>query len=169
MRTREEATSSGNETMLKPIPIVAVGLAALTPAIIAFQNAPVDALELKGMVENMGYTTKLLNEEKGKEKFEFSITRPDFNVPVGAEVAPSKNYVWFTVFLGTPPKSIDRHTELLRKNNAIQPSFFYITDKGNLMMAVPVDNRGITPAIVKRVTDKLADDVSKTASVWQEK
>jgi hypothetical protein len=35
------------------------------------------------------------------------------------------------------------------------------------MMAVAVENRGITAAILRRHIDKIVADVSKTSDIWQ--
>lgn len=121
--------------------------------------------ELKSMVEGLGYETKVLNSEAGKEKYEFTIKLTDFNVPMGAEISPSGNYVWLTVFLGAM-KPAHPFEELLRANGDIQPSFFYITKSGNLMMAVAIDNRQVTAAVLKRNVDKISADVSKTSKTW---
>lgn len=145
----------------------AVGPALLVSALVTQSSDQMETMQLKTLVEGMGYETKMINSEKGKEKFEFTIKTDSHNIPIGGEVSPSKNYIWFTVFLGESAKSQSRHTELLRENAKIQPNFFYITSTGNLMLACATDNRGITAAVVKRITDKLAGDVSKTASIWQ--
>jgi hypothetical protein len=152
--------------IMKVLPILALGAAALTP-VVFLQATVLEPADLQKIVEGMGYTTKMLNEEKGKEKFEFTIKAEGFDVPIAAEVSPSKNYVWFTVLLGKATEDGAKNTALIKENFKIQPDFFYATEKGNLMMGIAVDNRGVNAAVVKRVTDKLAEDVSKTSKVWQ--
>lgn len=134
-------------------------------AIAAPAQDKVTAAELKTLIEGLGYETKVLNSEEGKEKYEFTIKTADFNVPLGAEISPSKNYIWLTVFLGVS-KPTHSFEELLKANGDIQPSFFYITKKGNLMMAVAIDNRQVTSAILKRNVDKISADVSSTSKTW---
>lgn len=125
-----------------------------------------DAAGLKTMVAGLGYEVKDLNTEVGKEKYEFAVKKKSFNIPIGTELSNSKNYVWLTVFLG-PNSPTKPHEDLLKANYSIQPSFFYITTKGNLMMAEAIDNRDITPAILRRVIDKLSDDVDANSALWQ--
>lgn len=129
--------------------------------------AALDPNGLKAMVEGLGYEVKVMNTEPGKEKFEIPTKTANFNVPVAAEISPSKNYIWLTVNLGTnsPTK---KHEQLLKENANIQPSFFYITSKGSLMMAQPLDNRELTPAIMKRCLDKIVNDVDKTSASWKD-
>lgn len=158
--------SPSRYSYMKPLAIALAGVALITPLLIP-QTEPLDAPALKALIDGLGYPTKNLSEEKGKEKYEFQIKTGGFNVPIAGEISASKNYIWFTVFLGEPPKDAGRHTALLKENQRVQPNFFYITEKGSLMLAVAVDNRGVTPAIVRRVTDKLSTDVGKTSSIWQ--
>ncbi|MBX3110739.1 MAG: hypothetical protein KF857_01915 [Fimbriimonadaceae bacterium] len=133
----------------------------------AEQSPALDIAGLKTMVQGLGYETKDINKEPGKEKFEFVTKSANFNVPIGVEISPSKNYVWLTVFLGanSPTK---KHEALLKENANIQPSFFYITSSGNLMMAEAMDNRGITAPIMKRCVEKLIKDVDRTSTSWKD-
>lgn len=149
--------------MLTILAAGAVTLSALFPV----QASVLEAADLKTMIEGMGYEVKVLNEEKGNEKYEFVITKNSFDVPIAAEVSKSKNYVWFTAFLGKATDKHEKNTSLLKENFKIQPDFFYITEKGNLMLGIAVDNRGINSAVIRRVTDKMSEDVTKTAPLWQ--
>ncbi len=145
----------------------------LLPASGNAQNCgPIDALQLKEMLIQLGYPVKELNKEAGKEKYEVPHKTTDLNVPIGYEISPSTNFIWLTVFLG-PAKTDAAGSEmalaLMRQNAKIQPCFFYITDKGNLMMGLAVENRGLTNAVMRRHTDKLLADVGSTTSIWQKK
>jgi len=127
-----------------------------------------EAAGLKSIVEGLGYETKALNAEVGKEKYEFSVKVPDFNVPISAEISSSTNYIWLTVFLGVSKPTLS-FEDLLRKNSEIQPSQFYITAKGNLMLAIAIDNRQVNAAVLRRNVDKIAEDVSGTSKLWSGK
>lgn len=151
---------------MKPLPILAVTLAVAGIPFMLPQDEQVDALQLKKMVEGLGYTTKFLSEDKGKEKFEFPTKTDGFDVPIAGELSASKNYIWLTVFLGPAGDDTAKHSALLKANQRVQPNFFYITDKNNLMLGIAVDNRSLNPAALKRIVDKLSADVGKTADVW---
>ncbi len=125
------------------------------------------AATLKNMLSGMGYELKTLNAEEGKEKYEIPLKSANLNIPVAAELSPSGNYIWFTVNLGMN-SSTKKHEELLKENFNIQPTFFYITAKGNLMAAEAVDNRAVSASVFKRVLDKIVLDVDKTSKVWQD-
>jgi len=124
--------------------------------------------QLKEKLIQLGNEVKDLNSTEGKEKYEVKFTTPTLDVPVAFELSASKNFVWLTVFLGTPRADTSvMNAELLKQNFSIQPCQFYITSKGNLMMGLAIENRGLTNAIIKRHSDKLVADVASTASFWQ--
>ena len=153
---------------LLQILMITLGLCILSFTIQAQTCDPIDAKQLKTILEQLGYTVKDLVTTPGAEKYEVKTKTASFDVPVGYEISPSTNFIWLTVFLG--PAKADtslKNSALLRQNSAIQPCFFYITAKGNLMMGVAVENRGVTNAILRRHTEKLIADVSSTATYWQ--
>jgi len=129
-----------------------------------------DAASMKALVSGLGYELKTLNAEEGKEKYEFTITKGGLDIPVAAEISASTNYVWFTIFFGEGPSAAEakgpKMHALLNWNFKVQPCQFYITDKGNLMLAVAVDNRGINAAVMRRVIDKLIDDAVRSKDAW---
>ncbi len=148
------------------------GLVAVTcaiPVLIGFAEPDqLDYPKLKTMISNLGYTVKDIGTEVGKEKAQIDVKTDAFNIPVGAEISPSKNYVWLTVHLGSNPTG-DQFKALLRQNGSVQPSFFYLTKDDRLMLAHPIDNRSITPDVMKRVVDKVVKDVGNTSKDWQAK
>lgn len=123
------------------------------------------AEELKTMLSNMGHELSQINKEPGKEKWTFTIKTKSFNVPMGAELSPSKQFIWLTVNLGALNDKHDAK-ELLRLSGRTQPTQVYLSSKDALMMAFPVDNRSITPAILKMRIEKLTSDVDTSSTVW---
>jgi hypothetical protein len=120
------------------------------------------------MLVQLGYTVKDLATEPGKEKYEVVHIKDGYNVPVGYELSASTNYIWLTVFLGPAKTEVNAsQMELLKQNFSIQPCQFYITAKGNLMMGLAPENRGITNAILRRHTEKIVADVAGKVSYWQ--
>ncbi|MBS1714299.1 MAG: hypothetical protein JST30_08165 [Armatimonadetes bacterium] len=118
---------------------------------------------LKKSLSDLGYETKDLNEKK----VEIKITKNGFDVPIAAEISPSTNYIWLTVFLGTDVTDA-KAGKLIRRNFKVQPSQFYVTEKGSLMMAIPVENRSMSNAVLRRALDKLSDDVVSTNEDWKD-
>lgn len=143
----------------------------LTPINLVAQGSTnqIDGPKLKEMIVNIGYETRDLNSEKGKEKYEFTLKKGGLNIPVGAEISPSKNYIWLTVFLGDSKELSDlpgRSVNLLKQNFKVQPSLFYITEKGNLMIAMAIDNRSVDPPVLRRCLEKVTDDVVSSQALW---
>ena len=126
------------------------------------------AAQLRAMLVQLGYTVKDNNTTPGSEKYEVDNTTTTLNVPVAYELSASKNFIWLTVNLGPPSADTSvMNAALLKQNFKIQPCQFYITGKGNLMMGMAVENRGVTNAILRRHTDKIIADVSSTTAFWQ--
>jgi len=131
----------------------------------AGQSQQLDAKQLRSTLSQLGYEIKDLNTEAGKEKYEVKVTREGFDVYVAYEVSPSKNYIWLTVLLGDTP-SESKSLAMLKQNSVIQPSMFYVSSTNKLMMGLPVDNRGLTNAILRQRTDSICEDVVDTSDLW---
>lgn len=129
-----------------------------------------DAAGLKAMTEGLGYELRPLSQEVGKEKWEFKVTQGDLDIPIGIELSGSKNYVWLSVLVAPGVQAASLKPEgtwaILRQNANIQPSQFYASSKDNLLIALAVENRALTPAMLRRAIDKLAADVVSTQPVW---
>ena len=128
---------------------------------------PIDQTKLKELLVQLGYAPKDIISTPGKEKYEIKLNRGGLDVPMGLEISASTNYIWLTVFLGKAPADSSKYFKLLKQNSKIQPALFYVTDSGNLMMGLPVDNRGINNALLKRYTEFIAGKVADTKDGWQ--
>lgn len=155
--------------MSKTIAIAVAGLGILGTSLVNQSAEPLDHAALKTMINGLGFETTDLVKDAGKEKYQFTLKTQALNIPVGAEISPSKNYIWFTVSLGPHPTEPSKHLDLLKQNGKMQPCQFYVTTSGNLMMAVAIDNRGVTASHMKRVVEKLKDDVDASSSIWLKK
>lgn len=133
------------------------------------EGKALEPTELKAMVTNLGYTTSDLVTDPAKLKFQFTVTRDGLDIPIAAEIAPSKRFIWLTAFLGESAKMTNfdsKATKLLQANATVQPTQFYLTTKGNVMIGLPIENRDLTPAMLRGRIDKLAGDVGSTQSSW---
>lgn len=162
------------KTILSCSVLLALVAAMAAPGVAGLQSddKALDGPALRGVLENMGYSLKELNKEAGKEKFEFMIAKDGYDVYIAAEVSPSKRFVWLTSFLGETAKISDfdsKASKFLNRNTSIQPTQFYITDRGNLMIAIATDNRDLNPAVIRHRVEKLAGDVSATSDLWANK
>ncbi len=130
-------------------------------------SSAIDIAKLRSMVDNLGYATKSLGDDGAK--FEFTVKKGTLDVPIAGEVSASKRFVWLTCFLGkvSEVKGFDSKTgKFLERVFKVQPSHFYVTDKGNLMLGLAIDNRGITPAILRHRIDKIAADTDSSLDLW---
>jgi len=157
------------KAVLSVLAICGLAAAVMIPSPVRAQSSQLTGPAVNDMVKNMGYTTKVLEAAEGKEKYEFLITRDGFDVPIAFEVSASKNYLWLTVFLGKTTDLKDYASiapKLLKSNHDIQPSFFYVTSKENLMLGIALENRGIDAAVLRRCIDKIAKDTTSTSKLW---
>ncbi|MDQ2986550.1 MAG: hypothetical protein M3R13_07495 [Armatimonadota bacterium] len=133
----------------------------------ANQSQQVDRKQLRDMLVQLGYEVKDLVTEVGKEKYAVTITKDGLDIPIGYEISPSSTYIWLTVNLGQPPaESSAKNLALLKQNTKIQPTFFYVTDAGRLMVGLPIDNRGVTNAILRQRSESIVDSVVRTKDIW---
>lgn len=133
------------------------------------EEKPLDSQELKSMIVNLGYAAKDLGTDPAKPKFELTITQGGFDIPIAAEVTASKRFIWLTAFLGEKSKMADfdaRASKFLDSNYSIQPTQWYTTSKGNLMIGIAIENRNVTPAHLKWRIEKIAGDVVNTKDLW---
>ncbi|MBX3113874.1 MAG: hypothetical protein KF836_04845 [Fimbriimonadaceae bacterium] len=145
--------------------LVAVGSVAFNAMGAQTDVDRLDAAELKKLFVDLGHEVKDLNTEVGKEKFSITITTGGFNVPIGVEIAPSKNYIWLTANVGKAD-SATKYEGMVKQNSKIQPTFFYVTDNDNVMVGLPVENHDVTPVWMKKCLEKISNDVANTSSVW---
>jgi hypothetical protein len=128
---------------------------------------PINQTRLKEILVQLGHTIKDIVTTPGKEKYEIKVNKGGLDIPMGLEISPSTNYIWVTVFLGKAPADSSKYFQFIKQNSKIQPALFYVTDAGNLMMGLPVDNRGMNNALLKRYTEFIAGKVADTKDAWQ--
>lgn len=129
---------------------------------------PINQARLREILVQLGYTVKDLVTTPGKEKFEVKTTQGGLDVPIGYEISPSTKYVWLTVNLGPAPAETSiLNSSFIKQNAKIQPSMFYVTEAGNLMIGLAVDNRGLDNALLRRYTDFITTKVVDTKAYWQ--
>ena len=130
---------------------------------------PITSTKLKEFLTQMGFAVKNINEAGKADKFEIKNATNGLDIPTSYEISASTNYIWITVFLGKAQSDSSINNNLLRQNAVIQPCFFYFSAKGNLMMGLPVENRAVTTAVLKRCNDFLSNRVGDTKSYWGSK
>lgn len=151
-----------SRSLIFGLPLAAGLLFAVAPS---FQETKLDHAKLKTLVSGLGYEVKDLSESK----LEFTVKTEGLNIPLGAEISPSGRYIWLTAFLGPsgPGTELDKVSgQLLRANGKVQPTFFYVTSKDNLMAAFATENRNVEASHLKLAIDKLSKDLDSTRDIW---
>lgn len=129
-------------------------------------DAKIDDAGLKTMLTNLGYEVK----EPGTNTFEVSMSTAGLNIPTRAFISKSKTKLWLSVALmqkeGVAKLTRDDLQTILEKNVDVGPCHFMI-ENGWLKLKMALDNRGITPAVLRSELDYLAARVGDSKSVWQ--
>lgn len=132
------------------------------------QDSQITRPRLREILVELGYTVTDIVKDEGKEKFSVNFLKNELNIPVGFEISPSNSYIWLTVNLGESPKEGNaKCLNLLKQNGKIQPTFFYVTESGRLMAALPIENRNVTNAVIRLRAETVGDNVGKTKEFWQ--
>ena len=126
----------------------------------------IDDAGLRGMLTGLGYEVK----EPGASTFEVPISNAGLNIPTRVFLAKSKSKIWLSVALMTKD-GVDKLTQedlrkLLEKNVEVGPCHFMI-EGGWLKMKMAIDNRNITPVILRAELEYLANRVADAKPVWQ--
>jgi hypothetical protein len=123
---------------------------------------------LKSSLAGLGYEPKDL----GDGLYEITVEQKDLTVPLRAFLSKSKLKLWLSVTVmlkdGVAKLTRDDLQKLLEKNVDIGPAHFMI-EAGVLKIKMPIDNRGITPAILRKELDYIGQRVSDTRDLWQKK
>jgi hypothetical protein len=138
----------------------------MAPAAVA---DPLDLDQLKTTIAGMGYTMSAPLKPDGtpSNNVEITIKTASFNVPIGVEISASGRYIWCKASLGQSQFTGEDALAALKRATSIQPTNFWITSSGMLMIGIAIDNRDVTPEHLKFIFEKLAADVSSTSDLWQ--
>lgn len=147
--------------LLASLAITSFGVVMATPAPITADDDRWETPRLKQCLEELGYEPTEINEKK----WEIKLAKGNYNIPVATELSASGNYIWLTARLADSP-SDEKAGRLLRRNAKIQPSQFYVSDKGSLLIGLTCDNRAMTNAVFRKALDKLTDDIVASAEDW---
>jgi len=128
---------------------------------------PVTRPQLRSMLVQLGYAVNDLETAPGKEKYSIKTTVDGLDIPIGLELSGNSKYIWLTVNLGKAPSDTSsKYTSLIKENSRTQPSLFYVTNSGLLMMGLPVDNRGLTNALLRERIESISKHVANTEDIW---
>lgn len=130
-------------------------------------DAKLDDVGLKAMLTGFGYEVK----EPGAGVYELKMEAAGLNIPTRVFIAKSKSKVWLSVALmqkdGVDKLTREELRTLLEKNVDVGPCHFMI-ESGWLKLKMVLDNRGITPVVLRSELDYLAARIGDSKAVWQQ-
>jgi hypothetical protein len=121
---------------------------------------------LKSTLENMGFETKDL----GADTYQITINQGSV-VPMSVSLSTDESRIWLITFFGDrvlANLASDKLVKLLQSNFNTGVSFFALN--GNkLEMLHPIENRNITPVLLRKEIESQARSVGNTTALWNDK
>jgi hypothetical protein len=121
---------------------------------------------LRPMLENMGYEVN----ELSPNNYEVYVTIT-YKVYMAVAFSPDESRIWLTTFFydkNPATYTNDKLVKLLQANWTTGASVFAL-DGTKLKMTRPVENRNLTPLLLKKEIESQARSVESTEAVWQDK
>ncbi len=148
------------------VPVFAASVLAVAGGQGAAVPNRLDDAGLKATLSKLGYEVK----EPGAKTYEIALAAAGLKIPTRVFLAKSRTKLWFSVALmqkaGVDKLTRDDLARILAANTDVGPCHFMI-DGGWLKMKMALDNRGLTPAILRTELDYLAARVGESKAVWQ--
>jgi hypothetical protein len=133
---------------------------------------PLEDADLPSMLQNMGYEPEKLSEGVWRVVIEQDGWTFYIRMWLSTD---NRQKLWMTTGFGDIKDWDGVPAEVLKKlmisNDAIGPAHFYIAKSGEvwrLNMGKALDNRGISPAVLRRELDKFLSTIKTTADLWDQ-
>ena len=122
--------------------------------------------DLKTMLDGLGYSPNHLSNG-----YLIAISRDGWTYNMQVLLSPDASKVGFNANLGAvdDPSTVtaDQWRTLLEKNEDVDPSNFYFDkDQKKLYLHRAIDNRDLTPAILRQQIDNFCSNIHDTATDW---
>jgi hypothetical protein len=159
---------------MRPVPLAFAVVLALAPyaRLEAQGEVPAEGTltfeSLGAMIAGLGYTTA------PKEGYhEVTISRGGIDLRVGLSLSGNMQRVWMSVYVAELPAAekipADWLYNLLTRADDIRPVHFFTRPKTALYMGLSIDNRAMTPAVLRRDFDWFVDTVVAAKDIWSVK
>jgi hypothetical protein len=156
---------------LRTLPAVFVFIISITviPNRLMSQSssgAALTKLNLKTTLENMGFETKDL----GASTYQITLNQGTV-IPMSVSLSTDESRIWLITFFtdkALTSYSADKLIKLLQSNWSTGVSFF-VLNGNKLEMLHPVENRNITPILLRKEIESHARSVTNTETLWSEK
>ncbi|NEU07735.1 hypothetical protein GZH53_05375 [Flavihumibacter sp. R14] len=122
-------------------------------------------LNLKSTLENLGYETVDL----GSDTYQIKLVQ-GASVPISVVLSADGSRIWLITNLGDKVLSnlnSERLIKMLQSNRNIGTSFFAINSNRLEMLSV-VENRNMTPVILRKAIELQTRNVANTVALWDE-
>jgi hypothetical protein len=121
---------------------------------------------LKTTLENMGFEAK----ELSANNYEISVNL-SYKVYMAVALSPDESRIWLTTFFydkSLSTYSSEKLIKLLQSNWTTGVSFFAL-DSTKLKMTRPIENRNVTPVLLRKEIENHARNVESTEALWNDK
>jgi hypothetical protein len=132
----------------------------------AASGVVITKLTIKPTLENMGFETKDL----GNNIYEIVLNQGTV-IPMTVSLSTDESRIWLTSFFGDKDLarySNDKLIKLLQSNWETGVSFFAL-DSNKLKMTRPVENRNVTPILLRKEIESQGRNVGNTQLLWSDK
>ncbi len=152
-----------------PAAIALIMLITIGPKNLAGQSTSgitITKFNLKSTLENMGFETKDL----GADSYQITLNQGTI-VPMSVSLSKDESRIWLITFFGDrvlANLSSEKLIKLLQSNWSTGVSFF-VLNGNKLEMLHPVENRNVTPVLLRKEIESQARSVANTESLWADK
>jgi hypothetical protein len=136
------------------------------------EPAPLTLEALKNMLDQMGYEYEEGKDDKGQVRnYTVTIARDSWTFVITLSVSGNQELVW----LFAPLKKLNDTEQvpssillkMLSVNGDQGPPMFEFNERTNrFALSMPLLNRGVTPAILRKSLDRLTTQIRGTESLW---
>jgi hypothetical protein len=128
-------------------------------------SAQLDDAGLKAMLVSMGYEPKKLSEG-----YLVAVKQDSWTLNVQLRLSSNRSKLGFNANCGLVDEDAVSGAQwmaLLISNGDIEPtSFYYDQEKKKLYLHRVIDNRDITPVILRKELDQFLSDIRSTGKLW---
>lgn len=126
--------------------------------------------DLPALLENLGYESRAEGDDRV-----ITIVRGDWTFVINIGIYGPEKTLWLFTYLREIPDdkvaSPTPYIKLLWANNNIGPHHFFLAgpaeDPRRLHMGRGLDNRQLTPALIRQAIDAFMETIRRTADLWQ--
>jgi len=135
----------------------------------AVSNERMDYAKLKEVLETMGYPVKEQKNTDGTPLYVLDFDEGGFHFIIDVNLSTDGSVIWLNAPLGNLPaakRPAGTLEKLLKENMKRDPDHFDMYSDGYLDMARYVENRDVTPAVLRQAINEMCNDMRQTEALW---